>query len=228
MSLRSNLEAIQAAVCQASLACGRNPAAIKILAVSKRVPASSLAAAQECGQLLFGENYLQEAAEKIPQLSGPLEWHFIGHLQSNKAAQAVKLFQVIQTVDRLKIAHTLNKHAGLLGKQLEVLIQVNVGLEDQKSGVQPQALGQLLQDVQALPHLRILGLMTMPPYNEDPEASRPWFRQLRKLSEQFSGVFANPQQIELSMGLSGDFSVAIQEGATLVRIGTAIFGERTA
>ncbi len=226
MNLCSTLATIHAAVRQAALGCGRDPAALKIVAVSKRVPAATLALAQECGQNIFGENYLQEAAEKIPQLPSSSEWHFIGHLQSNKAAQAAKLFQVIQTVDRLKIAQALDKQAGLLGKQLEVLIQVNVGQEAQKSGVHPEALEQVLRDMQNFRHLRLLGLMTMPPYSEDPAASRPWFRQVRELSEQYAEFFSNPQRIELSMGLSGDFAVAIEEGATLVRIGTAIFGER--
>uniref|UniRef100_UPI004055EC8E YggS family pyridoxal phosphate-dependent enzyme n=1 Tax=Candidatus Electronema sp. TaxID=2698783 RepID=UPI004055EC8E len=223
-----NLEQMRAAVRAAALACGKNPDAIKIVAVSKHVPAAGVAAAQACGQTVFGENYLQEAAGKISQLNPALEWHFIGHLQSNKAAAAAALFRVIQTVDRLKLAAALDKHAAQLGKQLDVLVQVNVGREPQKSGVLPEQAEELLRAMRSMANLRVRGLMTMPPLGREPEASRPWFRSLKQLSLHLAeeGLFHDNEAVELSMGLSGDFRVAVEEGATMVRIGTALFGER--
>ncbi|WP_417910974.1 YggS family pyridoxal phosphate-dependent enzyme [Candidatus Electronema sp. PJ] len=224
------IERIQAEVRASALRCGRNPDSVKIVAVSKHVPLATIRAAQECGQSIFGENYLQEAAGKISQLNsnGSLQWHFIGHLQSNKAATAAELFQVIQTVDRLKIAVALNNQATRLNKQLEVLIQVNVGREAQKSGVLPEKAEALLREMQPLTALRVRGLMTMPPYGQEPEASRPYFQALKQLAGQLAkaNLFHDNEAVELSMGMSGDFAVAIEEGATLIRIGTAIFGER--
>jgi pyridoxal phosphate enzyme (YggS family) len=149
-----NLEHIRAAVRSSATACGRNPAAIKMIAVSKHVPAAGIATAQACGQTSFGENYLQEAAGKISQLDPGLDWHFIGHLQSNKAAAAASLFRVIQTVDRLKLAVALDKHAAQLGKMLDVLVQVNVGREPQKAGVLPEQAEALLRAMQPLTSLR--------------------------------------------------------------------------
>lgn len=224
-----NLEHIKAAVRAATLACGRNPDGVKIVAVSKHVPAAGIAAAQACGQMVFGENYLQEAAGKISQLDPTLDWHFIGHLQSNKAAAAASLFRVIQTVDRLKLALALDKHAAQLGKKLEVLVQVNVGREQQKAGVLPEQAEELLRAMQPLTSLRVRGLMTMPPLGQEPEASRPWFSALRLLATHCAGqgLFHDNGAVDLSMGLSEDFHIAIEEGATLVRIGTALFGERT-
>ncbi|MCW5200871.1 YggS family pyridoxal phosphate-dependent enzyme [Desulfobulbus sp. F4] len=223
-----NLAHIRAAVREAALRCGRTPDAVKIVAVSKHVTAARLTEAQVHGQTVFGENYLQEAAGKISQLDPALEWHFIGHLQSNKAATAAELFQVIQTVDRLKIAAALNQHAGRLGKTLDVLVQINVGREAQKSGVLPEDAASLLRELRPLANLRVRGLMTMPPLGCEPEASRPWFRSLKQLSLQLveEGLFHDNAAVELSMGLSGDFCIAIEEWATIIRIGTAIFGER--
>jgi hypothetical protein len=208
--------------------CGRNPETIKIVAVSKHVSATTVAAVQICGQIIFGESYLQEAETKIRQLDHALQWHFIGHLQSNKAAIAAELFQMIETVDRLKIAMALDRHAGRLNKKLDVLIQVNVGKEPQKSGVLPEDAEVLLKEMQQLAHLNVRGLMTIPPYRKEPEASRPYFRALKQLARQLAGekLFYDNEAVELSMGMSGDFAVAIEEGATLIRIGTAIFGNR--
>ncbi len=223
-----NIEQIRSTVREAALRTGKNPDAVKIVAVSKHVSAARVAAAHSCGQMLFGENYLQEAAEKISQTAEPLEWHFIGHLQSNKAAAAAELFQMIQTVDRLKIAVALNSHAEQLGKHLDVLVQVNVGKEPQKSGILPENAEELLRDMQSLDFLRVRGLMTMPPYDHEPEKSRLWFRTVKQLSVQLAEeeLFYDNSAVELSMGLSGDFAVAVEEGATMIRIGTAIFGER--
>ncbi|MBW2328482.1 MAG: YggS family pyridoxal phosphate-dependent enzyme [Deltaproteobacteria bacterium] len=224
----NNLDSIRTRIREVAEHCGRNPQEIRLVAVSKRMPAEAVAEAYSCGQVIFGENYLQDAREKIKQLEPSLQWHFIGHLQTNKAKMAAELFQVIETVDRLKIARALNRHAGELEKTLEVLIQVNVGKEPQKSGMLPEKTKGLLQDIQSLSNLKVRGLMTMPPYGREPEASRPWFRELKQLADQLAckGLFEDNDAVELSMGMTGDFTVAIEEGATLVRVGTAIFGPR--
>ncbi|WP_339135335.1 MAG: YggS family pyridoxal phosphate-dependent enzyme [Candidatus Electrothrix sp. GW3-4] len=224
----ANLERIRSIIQKTARDCGRDPQEIKLVAVSKRMPAEMIAAAHQCEQMLFGENYLQDAAAKISQLPSSLRWHFIGHLQSNKAKTAAELFQMIETVDRPKIAQALDRQAGFFQKKLDILIQVNVGREPQKSGVLPEDASDLLRAMQPLTNLRVRGLMTMPPYGREAEASRPWFQALKKLSVELAGTnsFYDNKAVELSMGMSGDFKVAIEEGATLVRVGTAIFGER--
>ena len=226
--ISTNLEQIRSIIRETAIGCGRDPQEIKLVAVSKKMPAEMISEAHQCEQMLFGENYLQGAEAKISQLPASLRWHFIGHLQSNKAKAAAELFQMIETVDRLKIARALDRHAGSLNKKLDILIQVNVGREPQKSGVLPEDASDLLRAMQPLTNLRLRGLMTMPPYGREAEASRPWFQALKKLSLELASenYFYNNKNIELSMGMSGDFKVAIEEGATLVRIGTAIFGER--
>jgi pyridoxal phosphate enzyme (YggS family) len=224
----ANLQKIRSIIEETARGCGRDPKEVKLVAVSKYMPAAMIAEAHQCDQVLFGENYLQHAEEKITQLPPALHWHFIGHLQSNKAKMAAELFQMIETVDRLKITQALDRHAGSLEKKLDVLVQVNVGREPQKSGILPEEAKDLLQAMQSLTNLRVRGLMTMPPYGREPEESRPWFRALKKLSLELAetNCFYDNKAIELSMGMSGDFKVAIEEGATLVRVGTAIFGER--
>lgn len=223
-----NLNVVRSQIKEAAERCGRNPDEIRLVAVSKRMPTEAIAEAHQCGQLIFGENYLQDALKKIEQLDQSLQWHFIGHLQSNKARMAAELFQVIETIDRLKIARALDRHAGELDKTVEILIQVNVGREPQKSGVLPEETKGLIEQIRPFTNLKVRGLMTMPPYGRKPEASRPWFRELKQLSVQLAdiGLFEDNDSVELSMGMSGDFSVAIEEGATLVRVGTAIFGTR--
>ncbi len=182
----------------------------------------------DAGQDIFGENYLQEAAGKIGAIGNRARWHFIGHLQSNKARLAAELFDVIETVDRFKIARLLNEHCQILDRSLDILVQVNVGEEPQKSGVLPDEAERLLEQLQQFPRLRVMGLMTMPPYFDAPETVRPFFRKLRVLSERFRerNLLGRHGSVELSMGMSGDFEVAIEEGATLVRVGTALFGSR--
>lgn len=209
--------------------CGRDPREIELLAVSKRMTAEQIREAYHCGQLLFGENFVQEAVEKIPQLAPSLRWHFIGHLQSNKARHAARLFAMVETVDRLRLAAELNKHAAACGRTLDILVQVNVGEEPQKSGIAPQNVEQFLTELGTLQHLRVRGLMTIPPYMVNPERARPFFRALKELADRCRdrGLFADNNSVVLSMGMSGDYPVAIEEGATQVRIGTAIFGERT-
>ncbi len=210
---------------EAARRAGRDPAAVRLVAVSKTVDLSRLQAAIDAGQDLFGENYLQEAAGKIAALEKGLGWHLVGHLQSNKAKGAVELFDLIHAVDRVKLARALDAAAARLGKVQDILIQVNQAGEATKSGVAPEAALALLQEVARLPHLRVLGLMTMPPWFPDPEAARPYFRALRELRDRLQELTGLPLP-ELSMGMSEDFAVAVEEGATLVRVGTAIFGRR--
>jgi pyridoxal phosphate enzyme (YggS family) len=226
--IRENLNRILETIAQAAQKSGRSPGDVKLTAVSKLVDAATIQQAVDCGQLIFGENYLQEAAGKIPLFPPTVQWRFIGHLQSNKAKQAVEFFDAVETVDRLKIARALDYHAVLLHKPLSVLIQVNIGREKQKSGVLPEALEQLARVIGQETRLRIDGLMAMPPWSDDPEQSRPYFRELRQLSKQLAdqGLFADNDRIQLSMGMSGDYAVAVEEGATIVRVGTALFGNR--
>ncbi|MCL1980264.1 MAG: YggS family pyridoxal phosphate-dependent enzyme [Proteobacteria bacterium] len=226
--VRDNLAHIQETIARSARKAGRNPREIKLVAVSKTVDIELIAEAVQAGQTLFGENYIQEAADKMTRLPPSLKWHFIGRLQSNKARQAAELFEVIETVDRWKVAAALDSHARLLGKTLSILLQVNIGREPQKSGVLPEAAETLLRKISGETSLRVFGLMTMPPYSPDPEQSRPLFSALRQLAEQLAsrGLFADNAAVELSMGMSNDYAVAIEEGATLVRVGSALFGSR--
>lgn len=223
--IAKNLQDVRAAIAAAAQRSRRDPAAVRLVAVSKTVDLERIRAAIDAGQDLFGENYLQEAREKIAVLGKAVSWHLVGSLQSNKARGAVELFDLIHAVDRLKLAQALDAAAARLGKVQDVLIQVNQAGEATKSGVEPEAAPALIQEVARLPHLRILGLMTMPPWFPDPEAARPYFRALRILRDHLRGLTGLPLT-ELSMGMSGDFAVAVEEGATLVRVGTAIFGSR--
>lgn len=224
-----NLKIIEKKIKRAAGRCRRNPDSIRLVAVSKRMTVDAVRKAAGCGQLLFGENYLQEAKEKIAAVGAPVSWHFIGRLQSNKAGQAARLFQMIETVDRLKIAVLLSNHCVNLGKNLDILIQVNVGREQRKSGVAPEDTAALLDKINALPNLTVRGLMTMPPFTQNPEEARPYFSSLRLLADDLtsSGLLGRNGPVELSMGMSRDFETAIEEGATLVRVGTAIFGPRS-
>ena len=196
---------------------GRDPASIAVIAVSKRKPVEDIVAAYEAGQRDFGENYVQEFAAKS-ELLPPLDdarFHFIGKLQSNKAGKAAGLFSTIHTLDSSKLTRRLDR----FGKPLEVFLEVKLSAEESKSGMDPGLLGAVLEDVAAASNLRLSGLMTMPPWNADPEHARPYFRQLRELAERH-GIGG------LSMGMSHDLEVAIEEGATHLRVGTAIFGPR--
>ena len=226
--IRDKLTRIRDTMEQAARRAGRDASTIKLVAVSKFVDPQRILEAVACGQLLFGENYLQEAVEKRPKVDSSTRWHFIGHLQSNKARQAVTLFDVIETVDRLKIAKALDQQAKELDKELSVLVQVNIGREPQKSGVLPQDTQALLQDIRHHTNLLVQGLMAMPPFSDNPEDSRPYFKELVILAKQLAsaGLFQDNEHVELSMGMSTDFAVAIEEGATIIRVGTALFGER--
>lgn len=223
--IAQRLNDVRAAIAAAAQRARRDPGAVRLVAVSKTVDLARIQAAVDAGQDLFGENYLQEARDKIAVLGTEVRWHLVGSLQSNKAREAVALFDLIHAVDRLKLARALDAAAARLGKVQDVLIQVNQAGEATKSGITPSAAPALLQEVARLPHLKVLGLMTMPPWFPDPEAARPYFKALRELRDHLRGLTGLPLP-ELSMGMSGDFAVAVEEGATLVRVGTAIFGSR--
>ncbi len=204
---------------------GRDPLSVQILAVSKTFPAAAVREAWDAGQRLFGENRVQEGASKIPACPQGIEWHLIGPLQSNKARTAVELFDVIQTLDRPKIIHRVGRITEDLGKKVRVYLAVNVGDEIQKHGVRPDRILTLLEVVDQYPNLLLEGLMCIPPYLPDPEQARPFFHLLKSLLEQiFESGSASAGQ--LSMGMSHDYTIAIQEGATVIRVGTAIFGPR--
>jgi PLP dependent protein len=226
--IADNLQIVRRNICTTSERCGRDPQKIRLVAVTKTFPFTVMKEAMASGQFLFGENYIQEAEKKYADLAGQAQLHFIGHLQSNKAHIAARIFQMIETVDRLKLAHSLHKYLVESGRTMDILIQVNIGKDQKKSGVAPEEAGELLKQIAPLSTLRIRGLMTMPPYSEEPENGRPYFRALRLLAEdlQQKELFHDNNCVELSMGMSSDYPVAIEEGATLIRVGTAIFGHR--
>lgn len=203
----------------------RDPASVTLVAVSKTVAAASVREAMGAGLAVFGENRVQEALAKIPEVPAAARWHLVGHLQSNKAKQAVGAFELIHSVDDAELAAELDRRAATRGLVQPVLVQANLSGESTKSGVDEPAVMPLLEAVAACPHLALRGLMTVPPPVADPEESRPWFVRLRALRDRAAERLGRPLP-ELSMGMSGDFEVAIEEGATAVRVGTAIFGER--
>ena len=227
MTIQDNLKDIHARIKAAALKTGCDPAGVRLVAVSKTKPAEAVIEAAHAGQLIFGENYVQEFQVKAAQVMEPVEWHFIGALQSNKVKYLAGLVAMIHSVDRLSLALEIEKQWGKLGKVCDILVEVNVAGEETKSGTTTAEAVQLVRDIAKLPHLHIKGLMTMPPFYDEPELARPYFRTLRQLSEIISAEnIPHVQMDELSMGMSGDFEVAIEEGATLVRVGTAIFGYR--
>ena len=231
--LLDNLTDIKTRIAAAARRVNRSPADIKLVAVSKRIAPEKILSAIDVDHSVFGENYVQEALEKIPsikKLAGrEIIFHFIGKLQRNKAKTAAKLFDVIETLDSIKLGLALNTSCAAADKSLEAYVQVNIGAEKQKSGIPPEDCEKLLRELARCQYLRITGLMTMPPYSSDPENTRSYFKQLRHLSEKLTakGLLGQRGPVELSMGMSGDFEVAIEEGATVVRIGTALFGART-
>ncbi len=231
-SVVKNLSEVRERIAAAARRAGRRPEDIALMAVSKTFPPEAIREAYHAGQRLFGENRVQEFAEKAGALNdlAEAEWHLIGHLQSNKAAKAAELFAAVDSVDSLRLAEKLNAAAQKADKRLTVLIEVNVGGEAAKSGVAPDSseLEQLLLAVQRLNALQLRGLMTIPPFTEDPQQARPFFRRLRELRDQIGARHLPAISLDvLSMGMSHDFEVAIEEGSTCVRVGTAIFGERT-
>ncbi len=211
---------------RAAARSGRSPAAVRLVAVSKTRPPELVAEAYEAGLRVFGENYVQEAEDKVGAFPDA-EWHLIGKLQGNKVRKAVSLFGWIQAVDSTNLLATVSRRCIEAGKTLPVLVEVNLAGEGSKAGISPEELPALLSAAVGLPGVRIKGLMAIPPMTEDPEESRPYFSRLREILERFSGSGTGGERMtELSMGMSHDFEVAIEEGATMVRVGTAIFGSR--
>lgn len=226
-AIPANIARIREQIETACHRVGRNPDEVRLVAVSKVKPAELIEEAFHCGQLLFGESYVQEFHDKAPQVRAPVTWHFIGGLQSNKVKYLRGQVTMIHSVDRFSLAEEIDRQWAKIGQTVDILLQVNVGDEESKSGCAPEALPDLAKRVSLLPQVRIRGLMCLPPYSDDPEEVRPYFRQLRELAEQVDRLGLPAVGMgELSMGMSGDFIVAVEEGATLVRIGTAIFGER--
>ena len=223
--LQENLTRIRSRIDQACKRSGRQPDSVRLMAVSKNQSPERVAEAASAGLTLFGENRIQEAKVKIPLCPSQLEWHFIGHLQSNKSRDAVSLFHVVQGVDSLALAEELQKQAIKQARSLPILLEVNVAGESSKFGWNPDRLLAELLQLNALNRLEVHGLMTIAPYAVDPEQVRPIFRRLRELRDRCTDLLGAPLPV-LSMGMSGDLEVAIEEGATLVRVGTALFGER--
>jgi len=228
LKLKQRLEQIKERIRQAAESCNRDAGAVRLVTVSKTIAAEIVKEAIDAGVTILGENYVQEARDKFKALiQYPVSWHFIGHLQSNKAKYAVRLFDLIHSVDSLKLARELDKQAGKVDKIQQILLQVNISAEDTKSGISTDEAPRLIAEISQLKNLAVKGLMTMPPYFYQPEKVQPFFAALRELRDQLKEQsLPNVSLDELSMGMTGDFEVAIKEGATLVRIGTAIFGER--
>ena len=226
--MKDRLQQIHQRIDQAATRCNRSAESIRLIAVSKTMPADVVKEAVAAGVTDLGENYIQEAREKVNALAtSEVSWHFIGHLQSNKAKYAVRLFDLIHSVDSFKLANELNKCAHKIDKVQAVLVQVNVAKEESKSGIYVEETIELLKQLSRLENISVKGLMTMPPYFNAPDKVRPFFVALRELRDRIRNEgIANIGMDELSMGMTGDFEAAIEEGATMVRVGTAIFGER--
>jgi pyridoxal phosphate enzyme (YggS family) len=227
MSVPENFKMVMDRIAAAAKRAGRAPSSVRLVTVTKTVDHERIRQAVSAGAAILGENRVQEAKGKIESLGNIAHWHLIGHLQTNKAKYAVRLFDLIHSVDTLELAKELDKQAAKTGKVQDILIEVNIAGEASKAGMAVKSVPALVRETARLKHLRVRGLMTMPPYSENAEDSRPYFRVLRELTEALAqenipGVSLQ----ELSMGMSGDFEVAIEEGATLVRVGTAIFGAR--
>jgi len=222
-----NIREIRENIAEAALRSGREPSEVRLMAVTKTVDDDRILEAIEAGVDIMGENYIQEAKRKIEMMDVDVKWHMIGHLQSNKAKYAVRLFDMIHSVDRMKLAVELDRRSAAAGRVTDILVEVNVSGEESKNGISANEAPDLISQISLLDNLSIRGLMTMPPWFDDPEDARPFFVALRELrdkiiAEDIKGI----EMRELSMGMSGDYRVAVEEGATIVRIGTAIFGAR--
>ena len=227
MDIAANLAAVRQRIAQASDRAGRDPAGVTLLTVSKGHSAEIVRAAADLGLVLFGENRVQEARAKIGLCPGRLRWHLIGHLQSNKCRDAVHFFAMIQSVDSLALAREINRWADKSAKTMPVLIEVNVAGESSKFGYAPEKLLAELKEINSLPRIELHGLMTVAPFAQDAEKVRPVFRRMRELRGQCEDLLGAPLPV-LSMGMSGDFEVAVEEGATMIRLGSAVLGPRTA
>lgn len=225
-TVRERAQSVLERIARAAARSGRSPESVRLVAVSKTQPVERIAEAYEAGLTVFGENYVQEAEGKIGSFPGA-EWHFIGKLQGNKVRKAVSLFGWIQTVDSQRLLAEISRRCMEIGKTIPVLIEVNIAGEESKAGIAPDGLPSLLASAAELPGIRVRGLMAIPPVTDDPEKSRPGFALLRELLDRHATSVGTMEKMnELSMGMSNDFEAAIEEGATMVRIGTAVFGSR--
>jgi pyridoxal phosphate enzyme (YggS family) len=226
-TVRDNIARIRNIIADAALRSGRKASDVRLMAVTKTVDDDRIMEAIKAGVDIIGESYIQEAKRKIEKMGRPIEWHMIGYLQSNKAKYAVRLFDMIHSVDRMDLALELDRRSKAISLVMKVLIEVNISGEETKSGVPYKEVIQLIRDVSALNNLSIQGLMTMPPWFDDPEDARPYFVSLRELRDKIiAESISRVEMRELSMGMSGDYEVAVEEGATIVRVGRSIFGER--
>lgn len=235
MSISNNLQKIKQKIDHAAISSGRASSDVRLVAVSKTYPAEAVIEAMETGQRLFGENRVQEARDKAPLVAKEAEWHLIGSLQKNKAKYIPGLFTMVHSVDSYDLAEALSRAMGkaidqekeLSSPLLDILIQVNLAGEEQKGGVKGAEVAELVRKIAALPHIKIKGLMIIPPYAANPEESRGYYKDLKALRDDIVAQnIPNVEMTELSMGMSGDYEVAVEEGATLVRVGSAIFGKR--
>jgi hypothetical protein len=224
-SIAENIERVRRQIASAAAKSGRSPDTVELVAISKTHPAEKVSDAIEAGQGLFGESRVQEARSKIPELPSNIRWHFVGHLQKNKVRQALPLFEMIHSVDSLALAQDINRIAEEEGLHPRVLLEVNVAGEGSKFGFSSEKIRDQMEELLALSRLSILGLMTIPPVSKESETSRKYFVQLRELRDRLQTEF-RVDFAQLSMGMTQDFPIAVEEGATLVRVGTAIFGER--
>ena len=226
--ISENLALISRKIAEAAARAGRKPGEVRIVAAAKGQGRDKIEEALAAGIKIIGHNYLQEAYKELPgKVTSDVEFHMIGHLQKNKAGKAVELFNVVQTVDDAQLAEALNRRAEAAHRKMGVMIQMNLAGEEQKSGISENGVERLVVAIRDLPSLKLLGMMTMPPFFDDPDRARPYFGRLRELREKLIGSGILTQEMsELSMGMSGDFEVAVEEGATLVRIGTVLFGPR--
>ncbi|OPZ64177.1 MAG: hypothetical protein BWY85_01295 [Firmicutes bacterium ADurb.Bin506] len=228
-SLLDNLTEVRERISRAAGRSGRSERDVRLIAVTKTVGIDVITEAISAGLTEFGENRVQEALAKVPELPTNISWHLVGTLQRNKARHVVGVFSMVHSLDSVELARELDRRAAAIGVPIDALVQVNVAREPQKSGVAPEGAADLLRAVCGLENVRVRGLMIMAPYSADPEAARPWFRQGRQLLAQLARMNLPGVEMEqLSMGMSGDFEVAIEEGATMVRIGSALFGSRPA
>lgn len=224
-SISERLQAIRERIATAAVGCGRDPASVELLAVSKTIPAEAVREAVDAGQHLFGENKVQELLAKVPLLPAKLQWHLIGHLQSNKVRKVLPAVAFIHSIDSLDLARDVDRIAGELGLCPKVYLEINLAAEGSKHGFSPEQAKARLEELYALRCLDIQGLMCIPPFHPEAEKSRRYFTQLRQLRDELERIGGAPLPL-LSMGMSHDFEIAIEEGSTLVRVGSAIFGER--
>ncbi len=227
MGVTENIRKIREEIAEAATRNGRQPSSVRLMAVTKTVDDARIIESIKAGVDIIGENYIQEARRKIETFGKSMEWHMIGHLQTNKARYAVNLFTMVHSVDRMELAVELNRRADAAGLTMKILIEVNAAGETTKSGTDAADAIALVRAIAPMPNLSIQGLMTMPPFFDDPEEARPFFRKLRALRDEIEAVgIPGVEMKELSMGMSGDYIAAVEEGATIVRLGRSIFGER--